>query len=201
MESLLLCLQAQTEEYGKNEMIYLAGNPFDFVGVVISGKVQVVREDYFGNKSIITEIGAGEIFGEAFACAERNEAGVSVYAAADCVVAKINYKKIITVCKKSCPFHNRLIFNMLQIMAQNNLRLQRKIEIISHKTTREKLLSYLTTEAERAKSGTFTIPFNRQQLAEYLNVDRSAMSKELCKMRDEGVLQFSKDRFTLRRTQ
>ena len=105
--------------------------------------------------------------------------------------------KILTVCPSACAFHNRLIRNLLTLVSRKNFQLNRKLEHMSKRTTREKLLSYLSMESKKANASTFTIPFNRQQLADYLSVDRSAMSNELCKLRDAGILEFNKNTFTI----
>ena len=122
---------------------------------------------------------------------------MNILAASNCRILFLEVSKILTVCSSACEFHNRLIQNMLTLIARKNFQLNRKLEHMSKRSTKEKLLSYLSMESKKANAPTFTIPFNRQQLADYLSVDRSAMSNELCKLRDEGILQFHKNSFTL----
>ena len=124
-------------------------------------------------------------------------AGNEYFAASTCRILFLEVSKILTVCPSACAFHNRLIRNLLTLVSRKNFQLNRKLEHMSKRTTREKLLSYLSMESKKANASTFTIPFNRQQLADYLSVDRSAMSNELCKLRDAGILEFNKNTFTI----
>lgn len=197
MNSLLACLSAKVMRYHANEPIFLAGDAPCFVGIVLSGEVQVTQDDYFGNRNIIASVSQGQLFGEAFACADIKSLPVSVFATTQSDIMLVNYKKIITTCSNSCSFHNKLIYNMLRVVAHKNIMLSQKIEFISKRNTKDKLLAYLSNEANKAGTNCFSIPFNRQELADYLTVDRSAMSNELCKMRDQGILSFHKNQFTL----
>lgn len=196
--SLLTCLSATLRLYRKQEFILLAGEPAGAVGIVCAGGVQVFKEDFTGNRTILAGFGAGEMFGEAFACAKIEELPVSVTAVSASKVLFIDYRKIITICSSACAFHNRLVENMLSVLASKNVVLNQKIEVLSKRTTREKLIAYLSEQARRADSRRFSIPFNRQELADYLCVDRSAMSSELSKMRGEGLLDFDRSVFELR---
>lgn len=198
IKSLLNCLSAKTERFKENETIFLAGNKAEFVGIVLSGQVQVVKEDFYGNKNIVASIEKGQLFGEAFACADLKILPVSVFSAEDSEIMLIDYRKIITTCSNTCSFHSKLIYNMLRIVANKNIILSQKIEFISKRTTKEKLLAYLSSEAKKAGSNSFSIPFSRQELADFLSVDRSAMSAKLCKLRDSGVIEFNKNKFVLK---
>lgn len=195
--SLLKCLSANEKKFNKGDIIYMDGDTILHVGIVLSGKVQIIKEDYFGNRTIMTEIGEGEIFGEVFACSKTDKIPVTVVSATNSVVLFVNYRHVITVCSSSCEFHLKLIENMLGILARKNFMLNHKIDCLSKRTTRERILTYLSFQSKKAKSNSFTIPFNRQELADYLCVDRSAMSSELGKMRDEGMVEFNKNKFTL----
>ncbi len=197
LDTLLACLGAKAVKYEKNRLIFKAGEKIEWFGLVLSGQVQVFQDDYYGNRSILSMAGAGSLFGEAFACAKITELPVSVFAPVDCEALMIDCGRLTGSCANACTFHAKLIQNLMTIMAQNNIGLTRKIGFTAKRTTREKLLAYLSFEAQRAKSGSFSIPFNRQELADYLSVDRSAMSVELGKLRDEGVLRFEKNRFEL----
>ena len=194
-ELMIGCLSARTAGYRKGDVILLSGNAVNFVGFVLSGSVKIIKEDVDGRAVILTELSAGELFGEVFACAGISQSPVTVLAAADAEVLFMDYKKIITSCSSACPFHTRLIGNMLKLIAQKTLMLNQKIEILSKRTTREKLLCYFDTQRGAAKK--FTIPYNREDLAGFLCVDRSAMSNELCKMRDEGLIKFKKNTFEM----
>ena len=152
----------------------------------------------FENKNIVAFIEKGQLFGEAFACADLKILPVSVFSAEDSEIMLIDYRKIITTCSNTCSFHSKLIYNMLRIVANKNIILSQKIEFISKRTTKEKLLAYLSSEAKKAGSNSFSIPFSRQELADFLSVDRSAMSAELCKLRDSGVIEFNKNKFVLK---
>ncbi len=191
------CLGGVSKKYKKDAYILMAGDTIDFVGIVLSGRVQIVKEDFGGNRNIISELTEGELFGEAFACAGIETAMYSVQAATDCEIMKIEFKKIVTTCSNACEFHSMLISNMLKIIAKKNLELNGKMEIISQRTTREKLMTYLLGQAEKAKNSRFTIPFSRNELADFLCVERSAMSRELSKMRDDGILDYEKNNFKL----
>ena len=200
LASVLECLNAGTAEYKKNELIFMEGSPAKFVGIVLSGGVRIIKEDYFGNRSIVSRSGPGELFGESFACAGTEVLPVSVAAAFDSEIMMIDCRRITRTCSHSCEFHNRIIFNLLKTVAEKNLEFNRKIEITSKRTTREKLMSYLMYEAKNNHSNSFTIPFDRQELADYLEVDRSGLSAEISRLRKEGIIECSRSRFTLLET-
>ena len=192
-EKMLDCLSANTACYKKGGIILLAGDAIGFIGLVLSGGVQVVREDLDGRIAILAGLGVSDVFGEAFACAGVSHSPVSIQATEDTKVLFLDYKRVVSSCSSACPFHSRLIENMLKLLATKNLMLNQKIEILSKRTTREKLMCYFDSQRGAAKR--FTIPFNREELAQYLCVDRSAMSNELCKMRDAGLIVFDRKEF------
>ncbi|HPT77688.1 MAG TPA: Crp/Fnr family transcriptional regulator [Candidatus Atribacteria bacterium] len=196
-KALIHCLSAQIQCFEKNEFVFRAGDKVRSIGLILSGSVHIVKEDFWGNRTIIAKFEAGGIFGEAFSYARIETLPLSVIAAEQSEIMFLDYKRIISPCEKICPFHNRLVENMLAILAKKNLMLTQKIDHITRKTTREKLLSFLSEYAIRAGSNSFTIPFNRQELADYLSVDRSAMSRELSLMRDEGIIRFDRNHFEL----
>ena len=197
LSALMPCLGARIRHYAKGQVIYLAGETVYTIGVVLSGTVQVGREDMLGNRHIIAYLGAGELFAESFACANEEKLPVTVLAAAACQILFIDYKKMITPCAGTCPYHTQLIANMLGLLAQKNIVLNQKIAYLSKRSTREKLLAYLDDQAQKANSKQFAIPFNRQELADYLCVERSAMSAALGKLRAEGLIRFTRNRFEL----
>ncbi len=194
-ENMFNCIEAHTKRFKKNEVILLSDDTVRFVGLILSGSVKVIKEDISGNRNILTELSQSEIFGEVFACAGVERSPVTVEATEDSEILFINFKKIISVCSSACDFHSKLIENMLMLIARKNLTLNQKIEILSKRTTREKLLLFFDTQ--RGMNKKFTIPYNREEMANYLCVDRSAMSNELCKMRNEGIIRFNKNEFEM----
>ncbi|MFT3950908.1 MAG: Crp/Fnr family transcriptional regulator [Oscillospiraceae bacterium] len=197
MDTLLGCLGVRKARYAAKEAIFIAGDRAEYVGALLSGRVLVVREDFYGNRSILAHIASGQLFAEAFACAGVETLPVSVFAEVESEILLLNFRKLLTVCTNSCGFHNRLIFNLMGIMARKNILLNRKTELLSMRSTRDKLLAYLSAEATNAGRAAFEIPFNRQELADYLAVDRSAMSAELSRLAAEGVLKYRKNQFEL----
>ena len=197
MQILLNCLSASVVSYEKGETVFSGGQSVHSFGIVLSGEIQVVQDDYYGNRSILAKITAGNLFAEAFACAKIDSLPVDVVTTGKSDLLLIDCRRLASPCAKACGFHSRLIENMLNIVAAKNISLTRKIEFTSKRTTREKLLAYLSAEAKKVGGSRFNIPFDRQELADYLCVERSAMSAALSKLRNEGVLMFHKNRFEL----
>lgn len=189
LRSLLGCLQARITEVEKGEPVFLEGDSAGFIGFVLEGSVQIVRDDIYGNRSILTVTEEGDLFGEAFACSGIEQMPVSGYAVRDSKILWLSCRKMLTVCTNACGFHNALVQNLLQVMARSNLMLSRKIQFMSQKTTREKLMTYLLDQAKQKGTREFFIPMDRQALADYLGVERSAMSAELSKLRTDGMLE------------
>lgn len=198
IESMLGCLLAVKRTFSKGEYIFRIGESISEVALLLEGSVHIQREDYWGNLSILNEIAQGEIFGEAYAVPGSGGMANNAIAVKDSVVLFLDFHHILTVCSSSCRFHTLLIQNLFAVMASKNRALAGKLRHMSQRTTREKLLSYLSEQSIKAGSPVFDIPFNRQQLADFLSVDRSAMSNELCKMRDEGILTFQRNHFILK---
>ena len=192
-EKMFSCIEAKTQTYKKNAAVIIAGDNFEYIGLILSGCVQIIKEDISGNVSILTELAESDIFGEAFVCAGVNSP-VTVLALEESEILFINYSKIASVCSFACEFHSKLIENMMKFIAKKNLILNRKIEILSKRTTREKLFEFFEMYKKNNEKK-FTVPYNREEMAQYLCVDRSAMSNELCKMREEGLLKFNKNSF------
>lgn len=198
ISDMLNCLSARTASYEKGQFILHSGDMVHQVGMVLEGSVLIIREDFWGNRSILSEVSSGTLFAETYACISGTPLEVSVIAASGCQILFLDVKKILTVCSCACQFHTRLIHNLLSILAQKNRSLTKKLEHMSQKTTRDKLLSYLSAESLKANTPSFSIPFNRQQLADYLSIDRSAMSNELGKLKKEGILDYTKNTFFLK---
>ena len=195
--TMLSCLGARLRRYKKGEYVLRQGEHLDDITLLAEGRLHIQREDYWGNRSILGSIGVGEIFGEAYAAPESGALLNDVIAVEDSAVFFFDVRRVITTCSSACRFHAAVVQNLFFAISEKNRSLVLKLGFLSKRSTREKLLSYLSEEAERQSSPEITIPFNRQQLADYLSVDRSAMSNELCKLRDEGLLTFEKNRFHL----
>lgn len=194
---MLSCLGARVTRYKKNQILFSEGDDARFIGIVLSGSVQIVKEDYHGHRSIVSRAEAGELFCESFACAGVKTLPVSVIATEDCAVAFIDSYRVCVSCSNACAFHSRTIQNLLKVVSERNLQFHQKMEITAKRTTREKLMAYLLSEAKLAGSDSFSIPYDRQGLADYLQVERSAMSAEISKLRKEGILESRKNQFTL----
>lgn len=194
---LLGCLGARVIGCSKGEAIFTEGDPATYVGILLSGSAQIVKDDVYGNRSIVASVAPGQLFGETFACAGTDSLPVSVFASDACEIMLIDCRRITLTCSSACSFHSRIIFNLLHVMAEKNLMFQRKIEITAHRTTREKLMAYLLDQAKQNASTQFTIPFDRQSLADYLGVERSALSAEISKLKKDGVIDTSRSYFRL----
>ena len=194
---MLECLQAKLRTYKKGEFVVRQGEHISNIMVLAAGKLHIQRDDHWGNRSIISMISATEMFGEAYAAPDSSPMPNDVLAVEDSAVIFFDVNRIITVCPSACRFHSMVVRNLFFAISEKNRKLVRKLSFMSERTTREKLIAYLSEEAKRQNSSSFSIPFNRQQLADFLSVDRSAMSNELCKMRGEGLLEFEKNRFVL----
>lgn len=194
---MLRCFGARCVSIKKGNPIFHEGGPVRFVGIVLTGAVQTVQEDYLGNRSILSMAGPGQLFAEGFACAGVDALPVSIVAAADSQIMLIDCSHIMTMCHHVCSFHNQMIRNMLSSVAKSNLQLNQKIEILSKRTTREKVMAYLFSEASIQGSNSFTIPYDRQELADFLGVERSAMSAVISKLRDDGYIRVNRRHFEL----
>lgn len=201
LEQLIPCLGGGARRYGAGAAILLAGTPVGQMGLVLSGRVQVVREEFSGHRALLAELEPGELFAETFACAPALPGGlpVTVLATQDCEVLLLDLQRVVRSCPNGCPFHSRLVSNLLGVLAGKNLALNRRMVHLSRRSTREKLLSYLSEQAAMAGGMEFTIPFGRQELADYLCVERSAMSAVLSRLRAEGVLETHRNHFKLLR--
>lgn len=193
--TMLACLGARVVNFKKNETIISEGSPAKYVGIILSGSAQITKIDYHGNRSIVAKVEPSDIFGEAFACAQIKSIPVDVTATEDTSVMFIDCVRITHSCTNACEFHRQIIFNLVKTLAMKNILYNQKLEITSKRTTREKLMTYLSLQAK--KSSSFTIPFDRQGLADYLEVDRSGLSAEISKLRNEGIIECRKNHFKL----
>ena len=196
LETMLKCLGAEIRDVNRDEIVLLAGDKPQYVGIVLTGQLHIVREDFDGNHTLIAALTPGEIFAEALCCAGVSESPVTVLSEIDSTVMFLSFSRILHVCNNSCAYHTRLIENMLKLIANKNLQLQSRMEIISLKTIRAKVMRYL--ESFVPKQGRhIKIPFNREELAGFLCVERSALSHELSKMKRDGLIDYRKNYFTL----
>lgn len=194
---LLECLGAKVEFFDKKYTIFSEGNPAKYIGIMLSGSAQIIRNDYFGNRSIVAGIEPSEIFGEAFACAGVSAIPVTIIANEPCEVMLINCSRILQTCDSNCGFHRLLIFNLMKSLATKNIMFHQKIEVTAKRSTREKLMAYLMLYAKKVGSNSFNIPFDRQELADYLEVERSGLSAEISKLRKEGIIESHRKHFKL----
>lgn len=194
---LLGCLRARKMSYTKGNFVVRPGEHMSAVGVVVDGAVFIGTEDFWGNSNLTAYVGKSGVFGEAFACLANQGSTVQVRAAQDCAVVWLEARFMLEVCSAVCGYHQRLVRNVLSSVSRKNMMLARKVECLSQRTTREKVLAYLSSKAQEAASAEFDIPFNRQQLADYLAVERSALSATLSKMQRAGEIRYSKNHFEL----
>ena len=197
LENMLGCVGAEIKSVKKGEIILLAGDRPLHVGIVLAGQLHIIREDYDGNRSLLAAVTNSEIFAEALCCAGVSESPVTVIAEADSTVMLLNFSRILHTCRNSCSFHTKLIENMLSLIAKKNILLQSRMELISLKSVRARVLRYL--ESLVPKQGwEITIPFNREEMADFLCVERSALSHELARTKRDGLIEYRKNVFMLK---
>ena len=195
--SILHCVDAKVFSKSSGEYIFHAGDSTTAMGLVLSGSVFIMQEDLWGHRNIMAKIQAGDFFGEPYAATPASVLNISVVANEDCDIMMLNVNRLLSVCPTVCEHHNKLIRNLVCVLAGKVLLFNDKITHMSKRSTRDKLLSYLSSESVKQGSLSFDIPYNRQQLADYLCVERAAMSVELSKLQKEGVLQTDKNHFIL----
>ena len=197
MGAMLSCTGYHISDYTKGQVIALENEQIRHVGIVLSGAVDMVKEDVWGNKTLLARIGREELFGESFACSEDNLSLVTFYAPEETRVLFIPFHRIMHTCSMACEFHHKLVENMVGIIAGKNRELMRKVEVVSRKTLREKILAYLSHQSQRAGDRYFSIPLSRQELADYLCADRTALSRELAGMKADGLIDYDKNMFRI----
>ena len=197
VKGMLSCLGAEVRSYQRGSVIYHMGDHISSMGIVLSGSVSIENDDVWGNKSILDKAGPGQVFAETYACVPDEPLMISIVALETTEILFLDMERVMHTCSNACSFHGKLIRNLLSVSLQKNLNLSRRIFHTSSKSIRGRLLSYLSFQATQHGSRSFTIPFRRQQLADYLSVDRSAMSNELSKMQKDGLLQVERNHFTL----
>ena len=198
LTGMLSCLKAEKKDFPKDTFVLRAGDTADSIGLVLAGTVLITQEDIWGNRNILSKVGPGQTFAAAYACAPGSRLNVSVIAETPVTALFLDVKRILNVCPSACSHHSRVIRNLLSELAENNLRLGGKLTHIGQRTTRSKIMSYLSAQAQQLGKYEFDIPFSRQQLADYLGVERSGLSLELGKMKKDGLLDYHKSHFILR---
>ena len=197
LSRLLSCLDVRKKHYEKGEILFLEGAPTSQLGIVLSGRIIIEMGDAWGGRSILGTVRPGGTFAEAYACVPGEPLLVTVSAAEDTTVMLVNAGRVLTICPNGCEFHGILIQNLLTLCARKNLQLSRRMQHTAQKTIRGRLMSYFSQCAKQSGSRQFDIPYNRQQLADYLNVDRSALSAELSRMQRDGLIIFHRSHFEL----
>ncbi len=194
---MLQCLRVRRHIYKKGNFVLLAGEPFTHIGIVLEGSADILFEDALGRRSILTTIGPGEMFGEGAVTSKVEASPVSIYVTEDSAICFLEYPFMIRGCSKNCDYHSRLVENMLEIMSRKLILMNRKLNYALTRSLRDKIVAYLADEYGTQRKRTFDIGYNREELANYLSVDRSSLSRELAKMKDETLIDFRKSRFTL----
>lgn len=196
-KAVLGCIGYHIGTFRKGETVAFEGENIKHIGILLSGSVDMIKEDFWGGKTMLVRMRKGEMFGETFACGEDNLSVVTFVVPEDAKILFMPFDRVMHSCTMACVFHHQLIENMVHIIANKNRDLMRKVEAVSKRTIREKLLAYLSIQAQVQGSRYFEIPLGRVELAEYLCVDRSALTRELVKMRDEGLIDYDKNCFRL----
>jgi len=197
LDSMLICLDAQVKSVKKGKIILFPGEKPEYFGMVLRGQIHITRDDYNGNRSIIAAVSPGEIFAEALCCADVPESPIAVTAAVNSSFLILKFTRIVQSCTNACTFHKKLIENLLRLIANKMLVVQSRMQIVESKSVRTKILMYL--ESFIPKQGkTITIPFNREEMANFLCVERSALSHELMRMKKDGLLEYRKNEFLLK---
>lgn len=198
LTAMLTCLDTRQTNFPKDTFLMRVGNTADSIGLLLEGSALIIQEDIWGNRNILSKAGPGQTFAAAYACAPGSVLNVSVVAETPVTAMFLNVGRVLNVCPSACSHHSRIIRNLLSELAEKNLRFSEKLTHMGQRTTRAKLMSYFSAEAQRLGKYEFDIPFSRQQLADYLAVERSGLSLELGKMKNDGLLDFHKNHFVLK---
>ncbi|MBR2421588.1 MAG: Crp/Fnr family transcriptional regulator [Oscillospiraceae bacterium] len=197
MEGMLGCIGYHVRSYQKGEIIAFEEENINHVGVVLEGTVDMIKEDVWGNRTMLLRTYPEDVFGETFACGEDSLSVVSFTASRDCRVLFLSFCRVMHTCTHACVFHQTLIENMVRLIARKNRELMRKVEVVSKKTLREKIMAYLSIQAQSQGKKQFEIPLGRVEWAEYLCADRSALTRELAKMQEEGLIDYQRNLFKI----
>jgi CRP-like cAMP-binding protein len=194
---ILGCLTYQIKEFRQGHVIALEGNEIRYFGLILEGSIDMIKEDVWGNRTLITRMSEGELFGETFACGIEQQSVVTFTAVGNVTVMMLPFMQVIHTCSNSCSFHEKLVRNLVHTIAMKNRSLMQKVEIITKKNLREKILAYLSIQAQMQNTRYFQIPLKRGELAQYLCADRSALTRELTQMREEGIIDFDRNTFRI----
>ena len=197
MGAMLHCIGYHISSFSRGEIIAFEGDHLKHIGIVLSGRVDMVKEDLWGNKTMLLRMGRNEIFGETFACGDDSLSTVTFLVSEDATVMFMPFSRVMHSCTMACGFHHRLIENMVRLIAGKNRELMQKVHVVSKRTIREKLLAYLSIQAQQQRQRYFEIPLGRVELAEYLCVDRSALTRELAKMKEDGLIDYDRNHFRI----
>jgi len=196
-KAMLGCIGYHVGTFRKGDIIAFEEENIKHIGILLSGAVDMIKEDFWGNKTMLVRMRKDELFGETFACGEDNLSVVTFMVSEDARILFIPFDRVMRSCTMACVFHHQLIENMVHIIANKNRDLMRKVEVVSKRTIREKLLSYLSIQAQLQESRYLEIPLGRVELAEYLCVDRSALTRELVKMKEDGLIDYDRNCFRI----
>ncbi len=195
--AVLDCIGYHVRSYRKGDVVALESENMNHIGVILSGTVDMIKEDYWGNKTMLLRLRENEIFGETFACGDDSRSLVTFLVSEDAKILFMPFCRVMRSCSMACQFHHQLMENMVRIIARKNRELMRKVEVVSKRTIREKVLAFLSIQAQTQGDGYLELPLGRVELADYLCVDRSALTRELVKMKDDGLLDYDKNCFRL----
>ena len=198
LDYILSFLDARTGQYGKDQYIMRSGDTVEYLGLILSGHALIIKEDFWGNRNILMHLTPGQCIGETFACSPGTPLNLNIVTETPCFILFLSIQRILTACRENQSFQPLMVRNMLRDLASKNLEFSELMTHLGQRTTRDKVLSYLSIQSEKAKSSTFEIPYSRQQMADYLFIDRSGLSAELSKMKKEGLLDYNKNVFTLK---
>ena len=196
---MLHCLNGHTRTFSKGEIIIMDQEKIQHIGIVLSGTVHMLKEDIWGNRSLLAYMNRGDMFGEIFAVQKKANAGAAFAAASAAEILFLSTEHIMHNCPKNCTCHYQLTQNMFDLIGKKSVSLMEKIEVSSKGSLREKLLAYLSLEAQKQGTRYLEIPLSRTDLAVYLDSNRSAMTRELHKMRDEGLIDYDRNTFVLKK--
>ncbi|MCK5811332.1 MAG: Crp/Fnr family transcriptional regulator [Clostridiales bacterium] len=197
LPQLLQCIKANYHSYSKNDIIFMQDDVINEIGIILSGNIDIAKEDYVGNKVIISRLESSDLFAEVFVCSGKNISPVTVSSHGDSEIMFIDFNQLIGICEHSCTFHKKLISNMMTILANKTLVMNEKMEYLTKKTIEQKLSIYLVNQIRKNANLSFTIPFKRYELAEYLHSNRSALSRVLSLLQKKGILVYKKNTFTI----
>lgn len=197
IQPMLQCLGYSIKLYKKNKVIAMEGNDMRYIGIVLKGCVDMIKEDIWGNKDMLTRMMPGELFGETFACGADAESVVTFVASSNTEALILPLNKVLSTCPNSCDFHGQLIKNIIFVIAKKNKLLMQKLEVVTKKSLREKILVYLSQQAQEQKTKYFNVPLGRKELADYLCADRSSLTRELSAMKKEKLIDYERNTFRL----